>query len=87
MHVKIYKLLGTMVQWRIGEELSEKSFQANRAIELFCRDKGPSLGHMVSYYGSEEVWTSMLGLPEAIQHSGDYVYKGQEIEYASDNTA
>ena len=94
---KIYKLLRTMAQWGIGEELSEKSFQANRAMELLRRDKGPSLGHMVSYYGSDEVWTAMLGLPEAIKHGGDtafelvhgmnlydYMYKVEEMQYCTD---
>ena len=97
--VKIYKLLRTMAQWGIGEELSGKRFQANRAMELLRRDKGPSLGHMVSYYGSDEVWTAMLGLPEAIKHGGDtafelahgmnlydYMYKVEELEYSSDKT-
>ena len=55
-----------MAQWGIGEELREKIFQANRAMELLRRDKGLSLGHMVDNYGSAEVWTTMLGLPEAI---------------------
>ena len=70
MRPKIYKLLGTMAHWGIGEELSD-SFQANRAMELFSRDTGPRLGHIVSYYVSDEVWTAMLGLPEAIKHGGD----------------
>ena len=38
---------------------------------LLSRDKAPSLGHMVSYYASVEVWTGMLGLPGAIKHGGD----------------
>ena len=96
---KIYKLLRTMAQWGIGEELIEKRFQANRAMELLRRDKGPSLGHMVSYYGSDEVWTAMFGLPEAIKHGGDtafelahgmnlydYMYKVEELEYSFDKT-
>lgn len=94
---KIYKLMRTMAQWGIGEELSHKRFQANRAMELLRRDNGPSLGHMVSYYGSDEVWTAMLGLPEAIKHGGntafelvhgmnlyDYMYKVEELEYCTD---
>ena len=41
----------TMAQWGIGEEISgERSFKANKAMELLRRDKGPSLGHMVAYY-------------------------------------
>ena len=97
---KIYKLMRAMAQWGIGEELSEKRFQANRAMELLRRDKGPSLGYMVySYYGSDEVWTAMLGLPKAIKHGGDtafelahgmnlndYMYKVEELEYSSDKT-
>ena len=55
MRPKIYKLLGTMAHWGIGEELSE-SFQANRAMEMFSRDTGPRLGHIVSYYVNDEVW-------------------------------
>lgn len=93
---KIYKVMRTMAQWGIGEELSEKSFKANRAMELLRRDKGPSLGHMVSYYGSDEVWTAMLALPESIKHGGDtafelahgmnlydYMYKVEELEYSN----
>ena len=96
---KIYKVMRTMAQWGIGKELSDKRFQANRAMELLRRDKGPSLGHMVSYYGSDEVWISMLGLPEAIKHGGDtafelahgmniydYMYKVEELEYSTDKT-
>lgn len=98
-HENIYKLLRTMAQWGVGEELIGKSFKANRAMELLRRDKGPSLGHMVSYYGSDEVWTAMLGLPEAIKHGGDtafelahgmnlydYMYKVEELEYSSNKT-
>ena len=96
---KIYKVMRTMAQWGIGEELSEKSFKANRAMELLRRDKGPSLGHMVSYYGSDEIWTAMLALPEAIKHGGDtafeiahgmnlydYMYKVESLEYSANET-
>jgi len=51
---KICKLMRTMAQWGTGEELSERSFQANKAMELLRRYKGPSLGYIVSYYGSDE---------------------------------
>ena len=94
---KIYKVMRTMAQWGIGEELSEKSFKANRAMELLRRDKGPSLGHMVGYYGSDEFWTAMLAIPEAIKRGGDtafelahgmnlydYMYKVGELEYSLD---
>ena len=96
---KIYKVMRTMAQWGIGEELSEKRFKANRAMELLRRDKGPSLGHMVSYYGSDEVWTAMLAFPEAVKHGDDtafelahgmniyeYMYKVDELEYSPKNT-
>ena len=68
---KLYKIMRTMAQWGIGEELSEKNFKANRAMELLRRDKGPSLGHMVGYFVSDEVWAAMLALPEVIKHGGD----------------
>ena len=96
---KIYKVMRTMAQWGIGEELSEKCFKANRAMELLRRDKGSSLGHMVSYYGSDEIWTAMLALPEAIKHGGDtafeiahgmsfydYMYKVEDLEYSANET-
>ena len=72
---KNYKVMRTMAQRGIGKELSEKCFQANRAMGFLRRDKGPSLGHMVSYYGSDEVWTSMLVLPEAIKDCGDTAFE------------
>ena len=96
---QIYKLMRTMAQWGIGEELTgERRFKANRAMELLRRDKGPSLGHMVGYYGSDEVWTAMLAFPETIKNGDsafelahgmsmyDYMYKVQEIEYCPDKT-
>ena len=64
-----------MTQWGIGEELSEKDFKANRAMELLRRDKGPSLGHMVGYYASDEVWAAMLAFPEAVKDSGDTAFE------------
>ena len=95
----IYKVMRTMAQWGIGEELSEKSFRANRAMELLRRDKGPSLGHMVGYYGSDEIWTAMLALPDAIKHGGDtafeiahgmnpydYMFKVEGLEYSANET-
>ena len=93
---KIYKVLRTMAQWGIGEELSEKHFKANRAMELLRRDKGPSLGHMVGYYASDEVWAAMLAFPQAVKDDGDtafeiahgmnlydYMYRAEELEYSS----
>ena len=91
---QIYRVMRTMAQWGIGEEIScEKRFKANRAMELLRRDKGPSLGHMVGYYGSDELLTAMLAFPEAIKN-GDrafelahgmktygYMHKVQELEY------
>ena len=63
---QIYKIMRTMAQWGVGEEISgERSFKANKAMELLRRDKGPSLGHMAAYYGSDEVWSSMLVFPRA----------------------
>lgn len=91
---KIYKVLSTMAQWGIGEELSEKHFRANRAMELLRRDKGPSLGHMVEYYGSDEVWAAMLAFPEAVKYGDtaferahgmnlyDYMYRAGKLEYS-----
>ena len=93
---KIYKVLRTMAQWGIGEELSEKHFKANRAMELLRRDKGPSLGHMVGYYTSDEVWAAMLAFPQAVKDDGDtafelahgmnlydYMYRAEELEYSA----
>ena len=93
---KIYKVLRTMAQWGIGEELSEKHFKANRAMELLRRDKGPSLGHMVGYYASDEVWAAMLAFPQAVKDDGDtafelahgmnlydYMYRAEELEYSA----
>ena len=93
---KIYKVLRTMAQWGIGEELIEKHFKANRAMELLRRDKGPSLGHMVGYYASDEVWAAMLAFPKAVKDGGDtafelahgmnlydYMYRAEELEYSS----
>ena len=93
---KIYKVLRTMAQWGIGEELIEKHFKANRAMELLRRDKGPSLGHMVGYYASDEVWAAMLAFPQAVKDGGDtaferahgmnlydYIYRAEELEYSS----
>ena len=68
---KIYKVMRTMAQWGIGEELSERRFKANRAMELLRRDKGPIFGHMVGYYESDEVLTAMLAFPEVMKHGGD----------------
>ena len=97
---QIYKVMRTLAQWGIGEELSgERRFKANRAMKLLRRDKGPSLGHMVGYYGSDEVWTAMLAFPEEIKNGDtdhtafelahgmnfyDYMYKVQELEYCPD---
>lgn len=91
---QIYKIMRTMAQWGIGEEVSgEKCFKANKAMELLRRDKGPSLGHMVAYYGSDEVWSSMLVFPEAVKNGDtafelahgmniyDYMYKVDTLEY------
>ena len=43
-------------------------------MELLRGDKEPSLGHMVAYYSSEEVWSSMLVFPEAVKN-GDTAFK------------
>ena len=99
---QIYRVMRTMAQWGIGEEISgEKRSKANRAMELLRRDKGPSLGHMVGYYGSDELWTAMLAFPEAIKNDEngdtafelahgmniyDYMYKVQELQYGLDKT-
>ena len=76
-----------MAQWGIGEELSEKHFKANW---------GPSLGHKVGYYASDEVWAAMLAFPEAVKDGGDtlferahgmnlydYMYRAEEMEYSA----
>ena len=91
---QIYKIMRTMAQWGIGEEISGKrSFKANKAMELLRSDKGPSLGHMVAYYGSDEVWSSMLVFPDAVKNGVtafelahgmniyDYMYKVDTLEY------
>ena len=43
-------------------------------MELLRRDKGPSLGHMVAYYGSDEVGSSVLVFPHAVK-DGDTAFK------------
>ena len=96
---QIYRVMRTMAQWGIGEEISgEKRFKANRAMELLRRDKGPSLGHVVRYYGSDELWTAMLAFPEAIKNgvrafelahgmnTYGYMHKVQELEYRLNKT-
>ena len=89
-----------MAQWGFGEELSEKSFQANRAMELLKRNTGPSLGHMVSYYGSDMKFGPPCWVCQKRDaHGGDtafelthginlyyYMYKVEELEYSSDKT-
>jgi len=52
-------------------------------MELLRRDKGPSLGHMVAYYGSDEVGSSVLVFPYAVKN-GDIAFKlshGMNIDY------
>ena len=43
-------------------------------MELQRREKGPSLGHMVAYYGSDEVWSSVMVFPDAVKN-GDTVFE------------
>ena len=62
-------------------------------MELLSRDKGPSLGHMVAYYGSDEVCSSVLGFPDVVKYGDtvfelahgmniyDYMYKIDTPEY------
>ena len=52
-----------------------KVFRANKAMELLRSDKGPSLGHMVAYSGSDEVWSrSVLVFPDAVKN-GDTAFE------------
>ena len=47
-------------------------------MQLLRKDKGPSFGHMVAYYGSDEVWScSVLVFP--LHH--DYMYEIDTPEY------
>ena len=43
-------------------------------MELLRREKGPSLGHMVAYYGSDEVCSSGLVFPDAVKN-GDTAFE------------
>ena len=44
-------------------------------MELLRKDKGPSFGHMVAYYGSDEVWScSVLVFPDAVKN-GDTAFE------------
>ena len=93
---KIYKLMRVMAQWGIGQEVSNKRFKANRAMELLRRDNGPSLGHMVAYYLSEEIWSAMFELPQAVKRSEtafelahgmdfyDYIHRVESLDYNLD---
>lgn len=51
----------------LGKELENKHFVSNPGMELLRRDKGPSLGHMVSYYSSEEHFSALRHLPESVR--------------------
>ena len=64
---QLYRVLSALAQWGIGVEKEDKHFAANRAIELLRRDEGPSMGHLVFYYGSDEVWAAMMEFPEAVK--------------------
>ena len=60
---------------------------------MLRREKGPSLGHMVAYYGSDEVCSSVLVFPDAVENGDtafelangmniyDYMYKSDTPEY------
>ncbi|CAH3104442.1 unnamed protein product [Pocillopora meandrina] len=63
-------------------------------MELLRKDKGPSLGQMVGYYASDELWAAMLAFRKAVKDSGgtaferayglnlyDYIYRAEEMEY------
>ncbi|KXJ24419.1 6-hydroxytryprostatin B O-methyltransferase [Exaiptasia diaphana] len=80
------KVLG---QWGIGKELDNKHFAKNQGMELLRRDKGPSLGHLVHYYGSEEHFFALGMLPECVRH-GKPAFKLQHgmshYNYMSDMT-
>lgn len=93
---QLYIIMRAMDQWGIGEEIvGEKRFKANRHMQLLRRDKGPSLGHMVGYHTSDEMWTAMLDFPEAVKTGNtafelahgmnlfDYMFKVQSSEYCT----
>ena len=71
---QLYRVLSALAQWGIGVEKEDKHFAANRAIELLRRDQGPSMGHLVSYFGSDEIWAAMMEFPEAVK-SGRPAYE------------
>ena len=58
----------TFAVWR-------KVFRANKAMELLRKDKGPSFGHMVAYYGS-----AAFKLAHGI-NIYDYMNKIDTLEY------
>ena len=71
---QLYRVLSALAQWGIGVEKEDKHFAANRAIELLRRDQGQSMGHLVCYYGSDEIWAAMMEFPEAVK-SGQPAYE------------
>ncbi|XP_031571994.1 uncharacterized protein LOC116306099 [Actinia tenebrosa] len=64
---KIYLIMRLLAQWGIGKELENRHFAKNRAMELLRMDQGPSFGHFLSSYSSEEYLMGLLSLPEAVR--------------------
>ena len=64
---QLYRVLSALAQWGIGVEKEDKHFAANRAIELLRRDQGPSMGNVVAYINSDQIWAAMMEFPEAVK--------------------
>lgn len=64
---QLYPIMRVLAQWGIGKELPKKYFTSNEAMDLLRLDKGPSLGHLVSNYASEEHLMAMRSLPKCVR--------------------
>ncbi|KAK3735656.1 hypothetical protein QZH41_002556 [Actinostola sp. cb2023] len=65
---QLYPIMKVLAQWEIGKELENKHFAKNQAMELLRRDKGPSLGHLVEYFCSEEHFSAMRYMAECVRN-------------------
>ncbi|KAK3731532.1 hypothetical protein QZH41_002015 [Actinostola sp. cb2023] len=66
---QIYQIMRVLAQWGIGVELENKHFAKNHAMELLRRDEGPSMGHVVGFFCSEEMWKATVSFPEAVKQN------------------
>ncbi|KAK3701528.1 hypothetical protein QZH41_007905 [Actinostola sp. cb2023] len=65
---QLYPMMRVLAQWGIGKELENKRFAKTQAMELLRRDKGPSLGHMLEYFGSDEFIMATRQMATSIRH-------------------